>query len=91
MLLLLVVMAIVIMWLGSGILAYGLLKETRRFIFAREKMPYYNSEEEKNCWLMILLGLLGFLIAYDYKRKARCQFKLCFKMPPELCRASRKK
>jgi hypothetical protein len=68
-----------------GVMAYGITKSVfiSNCLIFKEK---YGWDPEWRCWLLAIMGLLGFLIATDIRKNARvAESKLFrFRVPKEL-------
>lgn len=78
-----------VIWIVSGIFAYGLSKGICRTNCALFKEKY-GLRQEFSCWILACLGVVGLFLAYDNsysnvsKTRPKDSASLCFRMPKEL-------
>ncbi|MFA6437510.1 MAG: hypothetical protein WC242_00375 [Candidatus Paceibacterota bacterium] len=71
-------------WLVAGIFAYAIKKHTYKIHYERCRPRGHTSKNERYCCYCIPFGLIGLIVALDYKRYNLEPFGLCWKMPKVL-------
>lgn len=76
---------LILFYILSGIIAYGLLKGRALIMYSRNPELRHGSAEETWCVVAGLLGPIGLIIVLQICLSTKTNFTLCYRMPKEFC------